>query len=103
MGGAEQTGTSGCRSGRGIGSASGQEVRESSAGLLPVGIAERRESERAGWFYRIFTERKAPVLGTLLLPFRHLSFDHAWFDPIPPRVGPLPLPLPEHRLIPRRE
>src|SRR4051812_7560607 len=29
------------------------------------------------------------MLGTILLPFRHLSFDYSWIDAVPPRVGPL--------------
>ena len=40
------------------------------------------------------------MLGTFLLPFRHLSLDHARIDPIAARVGPLPLHLPEQGLIP---
>jgi hypothetical protein len=43
------------------------------------------------------------MLGTLLLPFRHLSFDHAWIDSIATRVGPLVLHLPEQGVIPRLE
>ena len=43
------------------------------------------------------------MLGTFLLPFRHLSLNHARIDPVPPRLRPLPLQFPEQAFIPRLE
>src|SRR5215217_7106596 len=52
MGGAEQAKASSSRIGGGTGAASGQEVGEASEGMTPVIIADGREGQRAGWFYR---------------------------------------------------
>ncbi len=43
------------------------------------------------------------MLGTFLIPFRHLSLNHARIDPVPPQLRPLPLQLPEQAFIPRLE
>ena len=38
------------------------------------------------------------MLGSFLLPFRHLSLDHPWIDPVATRLGPLRLASPRARL-----
>lgn len=45
------------------------------------------------------------VLGSLLLPFRHLPFDDSWIDSVPPYfvIGTLPLHLSQQTLIPLLE
>src|SRR5512144_2234622 len=63
MGGAEQVGVSSCRCGRETGVASGQEVGECSAGMSPVVMADRWESQGAGRVYRSFTRFSPQLLG----------------------------------------
>jgi len=43
------------------------------------------------------------MMGTFLLPFRHLSLDHTRIDPVAARISPLGLHLPEQPFIPRLE
>src|SRR5271166_5448718 len=42
------------------------------------------------------------MLGSFLLPFRHLAFDNSRIDPVPPHliIGALRLQLPQQTLIP---
>src|SRR5438132_10456803 len=45
------------------------------------------------------------MLGSFLLPFRHLTFDHSWIDPVAPHliIRAFPLQLPQQTPIPLLE
>ena len=40
------------------------------------------------------------MFGTFLLPFRHLTFDHPWIDPVAPRLRALSLHFPKQAFVP---
>ena len=44
--------------------------------------------------------RRSPMAGAFLRPFRHLSLNHPWVDPVPAVVTTLLLHLPKQRLVP---
>ncbi len=72
--------------------------------LRELGYAQYRLTSHNHCFWKGFLQgRKAPMLGSFLLPFRHLSLDHTRINSIAPRLNALLLHLPEQPAIPLRE